>query len=127
MIRIAVPGFGFLIGLTLWVYAVLDVIQTDESLTRNLPKQLWVFLVLLFPPIGPIAWLIAGRPLYAGWAPGGTQYRPPTRSTAIEDQPGFGGKPVAGGPSAEQLQRWEDDLARREREINGGDDEAPPG
>ncbi|MGY6501257.1 MAG: PLD nuclease N-terminal domain-containing protein [Acidimicrobiales bacterium] len=123
MIRLLVPSLAGLISLALWLYAIFDVIQTDESLTRNLPKTFWLVLVILFPPIGPIAWLVVGRPLYAGFAPGGTQYRPPQRFVAPEDRPDFGSKALP-GPSAEQLQRWEDDLARREREIDRGDDGA---
>ena len=88
MIRLAVPSVGLLIGLALWIYALLDVIQTDEILTRNLPKTMWVLIVLLFPPVGPIAWLVAGRPLYAGWAPGGAQAQP-RRQPPPEDRQGW--------------------------------------
>jgi hypothetical protein len=91
MIRILGPGlFGFL-AFAVWIYAVLDVIATDESLARNLPKMVWLLLVLFVPTIGAIAWLALGRPLYAGWRPGDTRPRPP-RSTyrGPEDDPNFG-------------------------------------
>jgi hypothetical protein len=29
---------------------------------RNLPKTLWIVIVLVLPDVGSIAWLIAGRP-----------------------------------------------------------------
>lgn len=51
-----------LLSLALTVYCVIDAIQTDESEVRNLPKMAWLLLVLLFPVIGPISWLVAGRP-----------------------------------------------------------------
>lgn len=53
--------FG-LIVLGLWIFCLLDVISTDEYACRNLGKTMWVILVLLFPLIGSIAWLVAGRP-----------------------------------------------------------------
>lgn len=44
------------------VYSVVDCAQTDEERVRNLPKLAWVVLILLFTPIGGIAWFLAGRP-----------------------------------------------------------------
>lgn len=44
------------------VYSVVDCIQTDEDRVRNLPKLAWVALILLFTPVGGIAWFLAGRP-----------------------------------------------------------------
>src|SRR5262245_34857046 len=52
---------GGLIVLALWVFCVIDVIVMDESRIRNLPKTMWVLIVLLLPTIGSIAWLVAGR------------------------------------------------------------------
>ena len=51
-----------LLSLALTVYCVVDAVQTDESAVRNLPKPAWVIVVLVFPVIGPIMWLVAGRP-----------------------------------------------------------------
>jgi hypothetical protein len=53
---------GALIELLLLVYCVLNVITTPEDQVRNLPKLLWLVLVILLPLIGGIAWLVAGRP-----------------------------------------------------------------
>lgn len=57
-------GGGVLLALELClvVYCVLNVITTPESEVRNLPKLLWLLLVLLFPIVGGVAWLVAGRP-----------------------------------------------------------------
>ncbi|RNM14353.1 PLDc_N domain-containing protein [Nocardioides pocheonensis] len=52
----------FLLLLALDVFCVIDVIQSREDEVRNLPKIAWLVLILLFPPIGSIAWLAAGRP-----------------------------------------------------------------
>ena len=48
--------------LVLLVYCVLNVITTPESEVRNLPKLLWLALVVFLPIVGGIAWLVAGRP-----------------------------------------------------------------
>ena len=59
---IRVEGGFFLLLLALDVFCVIDLIQTREDEVRNLPKVAWLLLILLFPPIGSIAWLAAGRP-----------------------------------------------------------------
>ena len=46
----------------LWVFCLVDAIGAQPSRVRNLPKVAWIILVLLFPLVGSIAWLVAGRP-----------------------------------------------------------------
>ena len=60
MIR-AELGLG-IIATGLWVYCLLEVIMTDESRIRNLPKVTWIFIVLFTSVVGAVAWLVAGRP-----------------------------------------------------------------
>ncbi len=66
-------GAGLLM-LALWLFCLIDVIVTDEYRVRNLPKALWVLIVLLLPTVGSIVWLVAGRPWDPQTAP------PPTRA-----------------------------------------------
>lgn len=54
--------FGFVVILGLTIFCLIDVITTDEASCRNLPKLLWLVLVLFFNLLGSIAWLVAGRP-----------------------------------------------------------------
>ena len=56
-------GAGVLIQVVLLVYCVLNVITTPEDQVRNLPKLLWLLLVVVLPVVGGIAWLVAGRPV----------------------------------------------------------------
>ncbi|WP_327090597.1 PLD nuclease N-terminal domain-containing protein [Nonomuraea sp. NBC_01738] len=72
-------GLG-LITLVLWIYCLFDAITTPEGACRNLPKVLWVIAVLLFPLVGSLLWLIAGRPQ--------TQPRPPASRFPEYDRPG---------------------------------------
>lgn len=46
----------------LWIFCLVDVIVTDDSLCRYLPKFGWLLLVLLLPLIGSVLWLAVGRP-----------------------------------------------------------------
>jgi hypothetical protein len=55
-------GWLFVVEVCLVVYCVLNVITTPEGAVRNLPKMVWLLLVLFFPIVGGIAWLVAGRP-----------------------------------------------------------------
>jgi hypothetical protein len=45
----------------LWIFCIIDVITTPEGDCRNLPKVVWLLIVLLLPDIGAIVWLVAGR------------------------------------------------------------------
>lgn len=50
------------LAFTLWAFCLVQVISTDSTRVRHLPKVAWVLLVLFFPLVGSIAWLVAGRP-----------------------------------------------------------------
>lgn len=75
MIRFYGGGLIALVFLGFWLWALLDVISTDRSRTRNLPKLAWLALVVLFGAIGALAWLLLGRPVGATFAPGGATLR----------------------------------------------------
>ena len=92
MIRLFGPGLLGLLVMALWLYCIFDVIATDDALVRNLPKVIWLLLVLLVPAVGSITWLALGRPRYAGWRPGDTTRRPPRRpgGPGPEDDPEWG-------------------------------------
>jgi hypothetical protein len=55
-------GVLALVEVVLLVYCVLNIITTPDAEVRNLPKLLWLVLVVVLPLVGGIAWLIAGRP-----------------------------------------------------------------
>lgn len=56
--------FGLLDVIVLLV-AIVDIACTDDREVRGLPRVLWIFIVLLLPLAGSIAWFIAGRPAAA--------------------------------------------------------------
>jgi phospholipase D-like protein len=83
----------YAVVLILWIYCCIDCIQTDEPEVRNLPKPAWLLLVVLFPPLGSLAWLVAGRPVLQPGARAPTGGRQPRRAsgraTAPDDDPEF--------------------------------------
>ena len=44
-----------------WVYCVVTVLISRDDQVKHLPKIGWLILVLLFPFVGGIAWLLVGR------------------------------------------------------------------
>lgn len=118
-------GFGFvpLVLLALWAYCIFDVIASDETLIRNLPKGMWLIIVIFLPDLGSLAWLALGRPLNAGWRPGDTTRRSPRRAVGPEDRADF---PTREDPE-ERLRAWEENLRRREDELRRRrEDDGPP-
>ncbi|MEU2788364.1 PLD nuclease N-terminal domain-containing protein [Streptomyces sp. NPDC007100] len=120
----------FLVILALWIYAFIDCLNTPENQVRGLPKIAWVFIILLFGEvlIGPVAWLVAGRPRreHAGGAPAPWQRGgrgPAAKWVAPDDNPDFlrtlkdGGKQDQGKKDEAMFKNWEADLRRREEEL----------
>jgi hypothetical protein len=78
--------------LALFIYCVINVIQTPEGEIRNLPKVVWLLIVLIFPLVGSAAWLVAGRPeggrarpaAYQRPAPTYPEYDRPGRAAAAD-------------------------------------------
>ena len=131
MIRLLGGGVFGLVLLVLWIYCIFDVISSDDSLVRNLPKMAWLVIVVFIPTIGSVAWLALGRPPYASWRPGGYESRPPRpRVMGPEDAPNFPTSPPGiseeGRSREERLRSWEEDLRRREKGLGGGDDGPVP-
>ncbi|MFB9377439.1 PLDc N-terminal domain-containing protein [Kineococcus gynurae] len=74
-----------LIAVALTVYSLVSAVQAEDGQVRTLPRPLWILLILLLPVIGPIAYLMKGRPL------------PPGPRAA-----GFGGRPAPRGPDDDE-------------------------
>ncbi|MFL6163160.1 MAG: PLDc N-terminal domain-containing protein [Jatrophihabitantaceae bacterium] len=91
-------GLFGLIMLGLWLYCIIDVITTDGARCRNLPKLAWLFIVLLLPEVGSIAWLVAGHP-WPGSAAGGPPRRAGTGRHPEYERPG---RRVAANPDDDE-------------------------
>lgn len=139
--------FG-LLAFALWVYCILDVIATDDSVVQHLPKVGWLVIVIIVPIVGSVAWLVLGRPRTLSLRPGDTSYRagsfpPPAEPTGfpemVVDHEEYQRRRdealrrhQAERDEAEQkrqaelealrLQAWEDELKRREEELRRRED-----
>lgn len=115
----------------LWLFCIFDVIGTDESACRNLPKTMWLILVLFLPAVGGVAWLIMGRPENVTFTPGSSAYR--TAPRGVDGPPSTFQDPLTSDAltdvtrdreerarlrvQAEQLKRREAELQAREDEL----------
>ena len=110
-----------LIFLALWIFCFIDVLLTPEAQCRNLPKLAWIFLVLLIPDLGSIAWLVAGHPWDKRGV--GAMSRQPKSDPFLSDfeRPN---RYVPANPDDDeefqaQLRKRADEQRRRGREANG--------
>ena len=133
MLRFLIIALPFLLA----IYALIDCIQTDESEIRGLPRIGWIALIVLIAVVGPIAWLIAGRPrsgrsllarLPGMSGPGGAQSRPTERpgQNAPDDDPEFLGRLGSSNAYDRQLEQWEQDQARSKDDRAGDDPTSEP-
>lgn len=81
-------GMLGLVALAVWIFCIIDAVTTPADQVRNLPKLVWIFVVVLLVDLGSIAWLLAGRP----WAERAAQ-----RASGAPRSPGSG---LGGGTSA---------------------------
>ncbi|MFI5780531.1 PLD nuclease N-terminal domain-containing protein [Nocardia sp. NPDC051570] len=103
-----------LITLVLWVYCLIDVITSPESEIRQLPKGLWLIIVILIPTIGALLWLLIGRPIT-------TTPRSTTRAYPEYDRPG---RYVAQNPEDDEafLRRLRERAESQRREARRQED-----
>ena len=68
-----------LVLLAFWLYCLFDVITAPDEEVRNLPKVLWVIVVVFVFAAGGLLWLLLGRP----------------RAHPVAGGPGASGRPAA--------------------------------
>ena len=77
----------WLLTIALAVYALVDCAQTPPARVRTLPKVVWLVLIVAFPLLGSLAWLVLGR------AEGSSVWRgrthPSDRPRGPDDDPDF--------------------------------------
>jgi hypothetical protein len=115
-----------LLDLALLVAALIDCLSTEGKI-RALPRIVWVFIILLFPPIGPIAWFVAGRPAPAAQPADSLLSPTPKRVLAPDDDPEFLDRMSARARREEEemLRLWEEDLRRREDDMRKKPEDPP--
>jgi hypothetical protein len=121
----------FLIEVALVAVALIGCLSAEGDEIRALPRVAWVFIIVLVPLVGAVAWFSAGRPLPAaggirsdqlgrGYGPGfrapPERSRPHRRVAAPDDDPEFlrSLDVEQARRDRELFRRWEDDLRRRD-------------
>lgn len=123
------PVLASLLAFALTLYCIVDIVSTPVSAVRVMPKLPWAIVVLFLPLIGSAAWLLAGRPLDAGLAPGS---RSPRSVSSGSERPSRGGRQGGAASSPRARPRGPDDDPEFLRRIDdqlrrGGSDEGEPG
>jgi hypothetical protein len=107
-----------IIAFAVWLFCLIDVVTTPEGETRNLPKFVWLLIVILLLDIGSIAWLVAGRPWGAQRTPRaafpGVNRRPSRAATSPDDDEDF----------LRQLKARAEEQRRRARDAQPREDDA---
>ena len=113
------------LAIALVLYSLLDCARTpEEGLPARIPKFVWIILIILFPTVGAIAWIITSRVKAAEERGGvveptvwssreGTTFQRPARP-----------RPVAPDEDPEFLRSLERDIRRR-RKKETEDGQAP--
>ena len=114
----------YVLEIALLVYCLIDCIQTDVP--RNLSKTTWVFVIILLPLVGGIAWLVAGRPerrpaRNVPWpstqTAGFPEYERPRRSSPDDDPEFLAGMRTSDDKHEQMLKDWEAQLRDREHKL----------
>ena len=121
----------FLVPLVLSIYCLVQAITSRDDEVRHLAKLWWIVLILFFPFVGSIAWLVAGRPVSAQRRLG-----PHERSTSAFPEYDRPGRFAAADPEAdeeflakvreraeEQRRRYREQKEREAREAGPAPDE----
>jgi hypothetical protein len=117
------------------VFCFVDVVRSPEAAVPWVPRWGWVVAVLLFPIVGAVAWVVAGRRRRSAVRTG-TPLPDADTPTPLADAAAAARRARAGhfGSLEEDaallaqlwdvneehertLRRWEDDLARREEAL----------
>jgi hypothetical protein len=117
--------------LVLWIFCVFDVITSRADEVRHLPKWGWLVLVLFFPLVGSLVWLMAGRPRRTSTrsraherpAPAFPEYDRPGRAAAVDAEADEEFLRRCRERAEEQRRRHQEEQRRRE-ELDGTAEES---
>ncbi|WP_448073470.1 PLD nuclease N-terminal domain-containing protein [Georgenia yuyongxinii] len=112
------------------VYALIDCVRTPgDRMPAGIPKVLWLVLIVVFPGLGALAWIVISRIALAETSrQAGTRPRPGLWSAEPNRRTPWRSGPVAPDDDPEFLARLEAERRRAERERRARErDGATPG
>lgn len=107
-----------LVATAFWVFTIVDCAVQPRIRHRGVSKPLWILIVVVFPVLGGILWLVVGRVRKSQLA----AYRAP------DDDPEFLGSLATINDQDERIRRLEEELAQLDAEDDDPrwDRPAPP-
>jgi hypothetical protein len=119
-------GFFLFLLFAFWIWALFDCITTDAAACRNLPKLVWLLLVILLFDIGAIAWVLLGRPPRAR-SRFGRSDQPASYASSAAEEPRREAESsaITDRRSAEldrRLEAWEAEQAKKRASESEGSD-----
>ena len=102
--------------LALVVFALVDVLTSNDGQVKHLPKMVWILLIVFLPLIGSVVWLIAGkdRALPATFVSFGDPRREPAKpESTTEQELAALEREIEFHEKQEKLRRLEEELRRR--------------
>lgn len=111
---------GGVVAALFYVYCVVDCALIERSRVRGLPKVAWIPVILLFPMIGGVLWLLVGR---GRRTPVGAL----RRSSAPDDDPEFLRQLGRQKERDARIRKLEQELAELDDKRNKGTDKDNPG
>jgi hypothetical protein len=107
----------FAAGIALALWCLVDLLPREDAELQGLPKLGWVVVLLLFPLLGGLAYLLAGR------SPQARAARPGGRGRGARPGGALPPAPPARGPEDDpefqaQLRRRVEEQRRRARQRN---------
>ncbi|MFC7534421.1 PLD nuclease N-terminal domain-containing protein [Actinoplanes sp. GCM10030250] len=97
-------------ALVLLILALISGLAAER--VRNMPRTVWILVILFIPIAGPVAYFAWGRPVNR------TVRRPPRRPSSPDDDPDF-----LRSMDSEQSRRDREQLDKWERELHKDDEQ----
>jgi hypothetical protein len=109
-----------LLMIALLIFALVDLITTDNSQVKHLPKFAWILIILFFPLVGSIVWLLAGKdrsPIAEGWGSFGdpNRQRDVAPKSTTEQQLEALDREIEFHEKQDKIKRLEAELERKRR------------
>ncbi len=129
MPRLLIPLI--IVSLGVMIYALIEAFSTPSDRTRIMPKGLWIVVIILIPLVGGVLWLLFGNEnaYLASTVQGFKKTSSPSRPTNPDDDEEFLRSldiQRAQKRRAEELDKRERELRRREQDLDEDDGNQNP-
>jgi len=105
-----------LLLIVLTIVALIDVVGQPDPVVRNLPKIVWVLLIVFIPLIGVVLWFTLGK----DWA--NSRIKLPERRARTRPRTAGSSSPLTASQPDRAVSDTEQQLAALEREIQAAED-----